>query len=31
LAASGLIALDDKGYLDENHIRTRGRNKPASQ
>ena len=33
LAACGLIALGDKGYLGEEHIRTpyRGRNKPASQ
>ena len=33
LAACGLLALGDKGYLGEEHIRTpyRGRNKPASQ
>jgi DDE superfamily endonuclease len=33
LAASGLIALGDKGYLGEDCIRTpyQGRNKPASQ
>jgi DDE superfamily endonuclease len=32
LAACGLLALGDKGYLGEEHIRTpyRGRNKPAS-
>jgi hypothetical protein len=33
LAASGLVMLDDKGYLGEDCIRTpyRGRNKPAAQ
>ena len=33
LAACGLVALGDKGYLGEDDIRTpyRGRNKPASQ
>jgi hypothetical protein len=33
LAASGLIALGDKGYIGQDDIRTpyRGRNKPASQ
>ncbi len=33
LAACGLVALGDKGYRGEEHIRTpyRGRNKPASQ
>jgi hypothetical protein len=33
LAACGLLALGDKGYPGEEHIRTpyRGRNKPASQ
>jgi len=33
LAACGLIALGDKGYIGEDDIRTpyRGRNKPASQ
>jgi hypothetical protein len=33
LAACGLLALGDKGYLGEEHIATpyRGRNKPASQ